>query len=68
MAFRVGDLRRALEGLPDDMRVGVARSWGYTEASEVWVQASDAVDRPLGTDPEREATVGVLLIEFEESD
>lgn len=70
----VGALRDVLRGLPSDTRVGIDMDFeldeamGYVEFDlypiRAWVQASDVVEPPVGTDPMEEGTVSVLLIEL----
>lgn len=68
----VGDLRRACAGLPDDARIQLEWEYSGTVAAApalyAYEQASDAVPPPVGTDPETEATVGVLIIGSDETD
>lgn len=64
----VGDLRRVIDGLPDDtpVAVSVGTDDDSTDARALaaWVQASDAVPADLGgTDPMTEATRGVLFVQ-----
>lgn len=69
----VGDLREAIADLPDDTRVGIDLEFDLNVTLpqkfdlypvRAWVQASDVVEPPVGTDPVEEGTVAVLLIEM----